>query len=68
MLDVGSTWYARDEGDYSYRNCLIAQDDEPVGMILAFPIIAENFSRNAHPPPYEADEIYAPYEYLEAAE
>ncbi|ODB89168.1 hypothetical protein A3193_10345 [Candidatus Thiodiazotropha endoloripes] len=65
-LDVGSEWYARDEGDYSYRNCLIAETVRPVGMILSFPITEENFSKDGHPPPYETDDIYAPYKYLEA--
>ncbi|MCU7850578.1 MAG: GNAT family N-acetyltransferase [Candidatus Thiodiazotropha sp. (ex Monitilora ramsayi)] len=65
-LDVGSEWYARDEGDYSYRNCLIAETDHPIGMILSFPITQDNFSEDGKPPPYEADDIYAPYKYLEA--
>lgn len=65
-VDVGSEWYASDEGDYSYRNCLIAETDRPVGMILAFPITEKNLSKDAKPPPYKADDIYAPYKYLEA--
>ncbi|MCU7807751.1 MAG: GNAT family N-acetyltransferase [Candidatus Thiodiazotropha sp. (ex Semelilucina semeliformis)] len=65
-LDVGSEWYARDEGDYSYRNCLIAETGRPIGMILSFPITKENFSEDGKPPPYEANDIYAPYKYLEA--
>lgn len=66
-LDVGSEWYARDEGDYSYRNCLIAEaDHHPIGMILSFPITQENFSQDGRPPPYDPEDIYAPYKYLEA--
>lgn len=65
-LDVGSEWYARDEGDYSYRNCLIAETGHPIGMILSFPITKDNFSEDGKPPPYEANDIYAPYKYLEA--
>ncbi|MCU7843510.1 MAG: GNAT family N-acetyltransferase [Candidatus Thiodiazotropha sp. (ex Monitilora ramsayi)] len=65
-LDVGSEWYARAEGDYSYRNCLVAETDRPIGMILSFPMTKDNFSEDGKPPPYEADDIYAPYKYLEA--
>ena len=65
-LDIGSLNYARDEGDYSYRNCIIAEVEHPVGMILSFPVTEENCSKDAKPPPYEANDIYAPYKYLEA--
>ena len=65
-MDIGSELYAQDDGDYSYRNCLIAESDRPVGMVLAFPITNRNFSHNAKPPPFEADDIFAPYAYLEA--
>jgi ribosomal protein S18 acetylase RimI-like enzyme len=69
-LDIGAQNYARDEGDYSYRNCLIARNahGEPVGMILSFALTGENRSVDAHPPPYRADEFYAPYMYLEAVD
>ena len=65
-MDIGSRQYAGADGDYSYRNCVIAQAQAPVGMILSFPITAENLSTDAKPPPYAADDIYAPYKYLEA--
>ncbi|MBV2090976.1 MAG: GNAT family N-acetyltransferase [Candidatus Thiodiazotropha sp. (ex Ctena orbiculata)] len=65
-LDVGSEWYAREQGDYSYVNCLIAEADRPVGMILSFPITQENYSEDGKPPPYAADDVFAPYKYLEA--
>jgi len=69
-LDIGARNYARDDGDYSYRNCWIARGEagEPVGMILAFALTAQNASAGAHPPPYRADEIFAPYMYLEAVD
>lgn len=68
-LDVGSEWYARDEGEYSYRNCLIAESDRhPVGMILSFPITQENCCKDAKPPPYDADDVFGPYKYLEAVD
>jgi ribosomal protein S18 acetylase RimI-like enzyme len=67
-LDIGAQTYASDDGDYSYRNCLIARNrqNEPVGMILAFPLTEQNRSADARPPPYRDDEFYAPYMYLEA--
>jgi ribosomal protein S18 acetylase RimI-like enzyme len=68
-LDVGAALYAGEDGDYSYRNCLVAQSgNRPVGSILAFPITDENRSRDARPPPYGADEIFAPYMFLEAVD
>jgi len=67
-LDVGAESYASDEGDYSYRNCRVAriESGQPVGAILSFPVTGENCSSDATPPPYSADDIYAPYKYLEA--
>lgn len=67
-IDVGARQYARDEGDYSYRNAIIAEADEPVGMVLAFPLTAENRTPYSKPPPYGKTDIYAPYEYLEAVD
>ncbi len=65
-LDIGSRQYAKGEGDYSYRNCVMAETDKPIGMILSFPITEDNLSIDAKPPPYSPDDIYAPYKYLEA--
>ena len=66
-LDIGAERYSRDSGDYSYRNCIIAQaDNRPVGSLLAFPLTEANRSRDAHPPPYEPAETFAPYAWLEA--
>ena len=67
-IDVGAQSYAENDGDYSYRNAIIAEADEPVGMILAFPLTDENRTANAKPPPYGKSEIYAPYGYLEAVD
>ncbi len=50
-LDIGAQRYSCNEGDYSYRNFLIAEVDTPVGMILSFPITEENISADAKPPP-----------------
>lgn len=65
-IDIGSQQYASDEGDYSYRNCLIAETDSPIGMILSFPMTKNNISTDAKPPPYQANDVFAPYKYLEA--
>jgi ribosomal protein S18 acetylase RimI-like enzyme len=67
-LDAGAQSYAREDSDYSYRNCWIARNtsEQPVGMILSFALTEENRSRDAKPPPYREDDFYAPYKYLEA--
>lgn len=65
-LDIGERNYASEEGDFSFRNCIIAGLDKPVGMILSFPMTRQNMSADARPPPYRPDDIYAPYKYLEA--
>ena len=46
-LDVGSERYASEDGDYSFRNCPIAESDHPVGTVLAFPITDRNYFRDA---------------------
>ena len=68
-IDVGMQAYAQDEGDYSYRNAIIAERGRrPIGMILAFPITAENRTPYPKPPPYGKADLYAPYGYLEAVD
>lgn len=65
-IDVGAQFYAQDDGDYSYRNAIVAEADEPVGMVLAFPLTAENRTPYPKPPPYGKTDLYAPYGYLES--
>ncbi|WP_316367047.1 GNAT family N-acetyltransferase [Candidatus Thiodiazotropha sp. CDECU1] len=65
-LDFGSQLYSSSEGDYSYRNCRIAEIDGPVGMLLSFPLTEENMCVDAMPPPFEPGDYLAPFKYLEA--
>jgi len=69
-IDVGEKSYASEAGDYSYRNCWIAREagGKQVGMILSFALTEENKSVDATPPPYQEDDFYAPYKYLEAVD
>lgn len=40
-LEIGAKRYTNEESLFSYKNCVIAeQDKQPVGMILTFPIAA----------------------------
>ena len=67
-LDVGERLYARDEGDYSYRNCVVAeQHGEIMGMLLAYPMRARD-GESAPAPPYDGSDVFAPYKYLETPE
>ena len=66
MLDVGARLYAGDQGNYCYRNCVVAEQDGAVmGMLLSF---AEGPAEGepAPPPPYDGSDVFAPFRYLEA--
>jgi ribosomal protein S18 acetylase RimI-like enzyme len=66
-LDVGAAVYASEEGDYSYRNCRVAEvADRRAGMLLSFPMHARNPADAASPPPFDGTDVFAPYKYLEA--
>ncbi len=60
VLDVGARRYARENTQYSYQNCIIAElNKQVVGMLAAFPI---------HPSeqkPPEDDPVLVPYSKLE---
>lgn len=66
-LDVGAEMYASDLGDYSYRNCRIAEVSErPIGMLLSFPMPARAPGQAPAAPPFDGTDVFAPYKYLEA--
>jgi len=66
-LDIGAGIYASETGDYSYRNCCIAEvADRRVGMLLGFPMPARNPADVVSPPPFDGMDVFAPYKYLEA--
>ena len=66
-LDIGARIYASEDGDYSYRNCCIAQmADRRAGMLIGFPMTARDPSDVASPPPFDGTDVFAPYKYLEA--
>ena len=60
-LEIGARRFAREEGNVSYRNCVVAeQEGAVIGMLFTFPIEEE---QEAHDEP--ADPILKPYEELE---
>ncbi|MGW8309555.1 MAG: GNAT family N-acetyltransferase [Thiogranum sp.] len=66
-LDIGAALYASEYGDYSYRNCWIAEaGGQPVGMLLSFPMRAREPTDTAPPPPFDGSDVFATYKYLEA--
>jgi len=66
-LDIGAESYASEEGDYSYRNCILAEvSGQQAGMLLSFPMNAGNPADAAPPPPFDGSDVFAPYKYLEA--
>ncbi|MGB7933544.1 MAG: N-acetyltransferase [Gammaproteobacteria bacterium] len=66
-LDIGAGIYASETGDYSYRNCCIAEvAGRRVGMLLGFPMSARDPSDIVSPPPFDGTDVFAPYKYLEA--
>jgi ribosomal protein S18 acetylase RimI-like enzyme len=66
-LDIGAGIYTSETGDYSYRNCCIAEvARRRVGMLLGFPMPARGPSDVVSPPPFDGKDVFAPYKYLEA--
>jgi ribosomal protein S18 acetylase RimI-like enzyme len=60
-LEIGAHRYAREEGNFSYKNCVVAeQDGAVIGMLFTFPI-EEGHEADGEP----ADPILKPYEELE---
>lgn len=67
-LDIGAEMYASKEGDYSYRNCWIAEvSGQHAGMLLGFPMAARK-PDDIVAPPFDGSDVFAPYKYLEAPE
>jgi ribosomal protein S18 acetylase RimI-like enzyme len=66
-LDIGAESYASEQGDYSYRNCILAElSGRKAGMLLSFPMPARNPAEAVSPPPFDGSDVFAPYKYLEA--
>jgi ribosomal protein S18 acetylase RimI-like enzyme len=66
VLDVGAEMYASEDGDYSYKNCWIAElMMRPAGMLLSFPMRARDPAEIVLPP-FDGNDVFAPYKYLEA--
>jgi ribosomal protein S18 acetylase RimI-like enzyme len=65
-LDVGAENYSSGEGDYSYRNCFIAeQSGQLTGMLLSFTMNTREPSDIVSAPPFDGTDVFAPYKYLE---
>jgi len=66
-LDIGTRVYADGGGDYSYRNCVIAEVAGKVaGMLLTFAMPPADPLNKAVAPPFDGTDVFAPYKYLEA--
>jgi ribosomal protein S18 acetylase RimI-like enzyme len=60
-LEIGVRRFAREEGNFSYKNCVVAeQDGAVIGMLFTFPI-EEGQDADGEP----TDPILKPYEELE---
>jgi ribosomal protein S18 acetylase RimI-like enzyme len=66
-LDIGAAMYARDEGNYSFRNCTIAEVDGQIGgMLLTFAVPEGPVPRLTRKRPGADDpDVFAPVKYLE---
>ncbi len=61
LIDIGEQRYAREDADFSYTNCDIAEmDGEPVGMLHAY-----YMGSDVGDPPVDSDPILRPYLELE---
>ncbi len=62
-LEVGERRYAREDTVFSYKNCVVAeQDGEVIGMLVAFPMEPDP---GEDEPEGEEDPVLAPYGELE---
>ena len=65
--DIGAQIYRGEQGDYSYRNCVIAeQAGEVAGMLLSFPMPPPDPHNRPQAPPFDGSDVFATYKYLEA--
>jgi ribosomal protein S18 acetylase RimI-like enzyme len=65
-LDIGAEKYSSDKGDYSYRNCYIAeQSGRLAGMLLSFAMNTREPGDIVSAPPFDGTDVFAPYKYLE---
>ena len=61
ILEVGRHRYEREDSAFSYRNCVVVEhEDEVIGMLVAFPMHAEETTEDD-----EYDPVLAPYARLE---
>jgi len=66
-LDIGTRVYAGESGDYSYRNCVMAEvTGDVAGMLLTFAMPPADLLEKATAPPFDGTDVFAPYKYLEA--
>lgn len=66
-LDIGERSYACDSGNYSYRNCVLAEvAGEVAGMLLTFAMPPADPRNRVAAPPFDGSDVFAPYKYLEA--
>lgn len=40
LIEIGTKRYAEDQTDFSYRNCVVVECDDVIGMMVTFPIQA----------------------------
>jgi len=61
ILDVGQRRYEREDTVFSYKNCVVVKkENENVGMLVAFPMFAEESTDDN-----DIDPVLAPYSKLE---
>ncbi|MEJ2142372.1 MAG: GNAT family N-acetyltransferase [Gammaproteobacteria bacterium] len=65
-LDIGEATYQQSEGDYSYRNAIMVEKDGLIaGMLLSFAMPSAPVRDDNNRPDKYADNVFAPYMYLE---
>lgn len=66
-LVIGTETYQKADGNYSYKNCLVAEiDGQVAGMLLAFAMPDDCVPRTQKTRPTASnDNVFAPYMYLE---
>lgn len=72
LIEIGEQRYAREDTDFSYQNCVVAEiDREVVGMLVAFPMAehqpdsGDRETPEPEKPNPDEPDVLAPYDELE---
>lgn len=60
LAEIGSRMYARDKPPFTWRNCIVAEADEPLGVMLAYGISAGDGSADSASEKEDDHDVFYP--------